>query len=104
VPTWIRSLFALERRRPQSLASAHRRRGGCETWSEARKKKRNNVDVLFSEAKAEALTEQFATLMAWATWGEKNKKEKRQKSAIESAPLVPSFLLSSSTVPRTGQL
>lgn len=59
---------------------------GCETWSEARKKKRNNVDVLFSEAKAEALTEQFATLMAWATWGEKNKKKGRQQSPIETAP------------------
>jgi len=62
---------------------------GCETWSEARKKKRNNVDVLFSDAKAEALSQQYATLMAWATWGEKNKKKVRQKSAIESAPRTP---------------
>ena len=62
---------------------------GCETWSEARKKKRNNVDVLFSEAKAEARTEQFATLMAWATWGKKNKQKERQKLIIESAPRTP---------------
>ena len=42
----------------------------CQTWREALKRKRNNVDVFFNDAKDEAFSEKFATLMAWATWGQ----------------------------------
>ena len=48
---------------------------GCKTWSEALKKKRNNVDVLFSEIRNEASSQEFATLCAWATWGVKGRRK-----------------------------
>lgn len=47
---------------------------GCATWLDAFKKKRNDVDVLFSDAKSEAQSEQFALLMAMATWREKERR------------------------------
>jgi len=48
---------------------------GCKTWNEALKKKRNNLDVLFSEVRKEAESQAFATLCAWATWRVKARKK-----------------------------
>ena len=53
----------------------------CQTWNEALKKKRNNVDVFFNEAKNEALSQRYATLMAWATWGTKRRRKARAAAA-----------------------
>src|SRR6266566_6152472 len=46
---------------------------GCTTWVRAFKEKRNDVDVLFSDAKYEALSEKFALLMAMAVWRKKER-------------------------------
>jgi hypothetical protein len=48
----------------------------CETWTVALEKKRNNVEVLISEAKKEAQGERYCTLMAWRTWGWREKQKK----------------------------
>lgn len=52
---------------------------GCDTWAEALEIKRNDVDVLFSAARAEAHSEQFATLMAWSLWGHPRTAKPKRK-------------------------
>jgi len=54
---------------------------GCETWNEALKNKRNNVDVFFHEATKEACSTTYNKLCAWATWGLKSKNKKKVRAA-----------------------
>jgi hypothetical protein len=42
---------------------------GCKRWKDACDTKRNDVNALFYNAKKEALSEKYCTLMAWRTWG-----------------------------------
>jgi hypothetical protein len=49
---------------------------GCTDWTEALEKKRSNVDKLLTEARFEALSQRYCTLMAWKTWGKKHKSKK----------------------------
>ncbi len=51
----------------------------CDTWAEALEIKRNDVDVLFSAARTEAHSEQFATLMAWSLWGHPRTAKRKRK-------------------------
>jgi hypothetical protein len=50
---------------------------GCATWTQALqdKENRSKVDKLVSEARSEALSEQYCTLQAWRTWGAAQRPE-----------------------------
>jgi hypothetical protein len=52
---------------------------GCVTWMNAYENKRNDVDVLFSAARKEAVSPQYCTLRAWKTWGREKQKKVRPK-------------------------
>jgi hypothetical protein len=48
---------------------------GCNKWTIAYNTKRNDVDVLFSDARKEAISPQYSTLRAWKTWGREKQKK-----------------------------
>jgi hypothetical protein len=48
---------------------------GCETWNEALKNKRSNVDVFVHHAVKEACSTKYNMLCAWRTWGLKRKSK-----------------------------
>ncbi len=53
----------------------------CRSWSEALRKKSNNVRVFISEAKEVALSKEYCTLMAWKTWGHKPTRQPSEPNA-----------------------
>jgi hypothetical protein len=64
-----RQLLRIEGQKTAEARIAPPEPWGCPTWADAFEKKRSNVDNFVSKAKSEALTERFATLMAWNKWG-----------------------------------
>lgn len=65
---------------------------GCTTWTRAFQEKRNDVDVLFSDAKAEALSEKFALLMAMAAWrGNERRGSGTEQSVGDNPKQTPSI-------------
>jgi hypothetical protein len=50
---------------------------GCSTWTIACDTKRNDLNALFYDAKKEAQSERYCTLMAWKTWGREKQKKVR---------------------------
>jgi hypothetical protein len=54
---------------------------GCETWDEALKKKRNDVDVFVHNAIEEACSTEYNKLCAWRTWGLKGATRKKASAA-----------------------
>jgi hypothetical protein len=47
----------------------------CGSWAIAYETKRNDVDVLFSDARKEATSPRYNTLRAWKTWGRREQKK-----------------------------
>jgi hypothetical protein len=54
---------------------------GCNTWNEALKRKRSNVDVFFHNAIKEACSTEYNKLCAWRTWGLKGTSKKKARAA-----------------------
>jgi len=65
-----KEITRIEEQKTSSVNIRPPEKWGCKTWKEALQRKRSNVDKLLSDARSEALSQTYCTLMAWKTWGE----------------------------------